>query len=57
MYKSKLFFDLYEIRKSKHSRSYESLFIMSKSEKEKDLVRLFMLNLTLGFISGLQFYL
>jgi len=32
--KSQLFFEFYEIIKSKHSRSYASLFMMSKNEKE-----------------------
>ncbi len=41
-------FEFYEVRKSKHSRSYVNLFIMSKNEKEQNLGRYITLNLTLG---------
>ena len=37
--KSPLFFEFYKIRESEHSRSYVSLFMMSKNEKEQELGR------------------
>ncbi len=37
--KLQLFFEFFEIRKSKHSRSYASLFMMSKNENEQNLGR------------------
>ncbi len=46
--KSQLFFEFCEMIKNKHSRGYSSLFMMGKNEKEQDLGRLFMLDLTLG---------
>jgi len=53
MVKSYLFFEFCEMIKSKHSLSYVSLFIMSKSEKEKDLGRKVMLDLTLECYSDI----
>jgi hypothetical protein len=37
--KLQLFFDYCEIRKSKHSRSYVNLFMMSSNQKEQNLDR------------------
>jgi hypothetical protein len=37
--KLQLFFDYCEIRKSKHSRSYVNLFMMSRNQKEQTLGR------------------
>lgn len=45
--KLQLLFEFFEIRKSKHSRSYVSLFIMRKNKNEQDLARKGMLDLTL----------
>lgn len=45
--KSPLLFEFFEIRKSKHSRSYVSLFIMRKNKNEQDLARKSTLDLTL----------
>ncbi len=47
-YKLKLFFEFYDRIKSNNSRSYLNLFIVSKNEKEQNLVRHSMLNLTLA---------
>jgi hypothetical protein len=37
--KSPLFFDFFDIIKSKHSQCYVSLFINRKSKNEQDLTR------------------
>jgi hypothetical protein len=37
--KLQFFFDYCEIRKSKHSRSYVNLFMMSRNQKEQNLGR------------------
>ena len=51
MYKLQLFFEFFEIRKSKHSLSYVSLFMMRKNRKEQNLVRQFARDGTLVLIS------
>ena len=48
MYKLQLFFEFFEIRKSKHSLSYVSLFMMRKNRKEQNLVRQFARDGTLA---------
>jgi len=45
--KLQLFFEFCVIKKSKHSRSYVNLFMMSKNEKEQDLERQSRLDMTL----------
>ncbi len=37
--KSQLFFEFCEMIKNKHNRRYASFFMMSKNEKEQDLMR------------------